>query len=69
MKMMSIEELMNFWWQKAYEIAKEDNPNVKEKRALFIEAYTSYLFYEEAYEKHSDEAIREAEYRLGKSED
>lgn len=69
MKMMSVEELMNFWWYKAYEIAKEDNLNVKEKRALFIEAYTSYLFYEEAYEKHSDEAIREAEYRLGKSED
>lgn len=69
MKMMSVEELMNFWWYKAYEIAKENNPNVKEKRALFIEAYTSYLFYEEAYEKHSDEAIREAEYRLGKSED
>lgn len=69
MKMMSLEELMYFWRQKAYEIAKEDMPDKKYKRALFIEAYTSYLFYEEAYEKHSDEAIREANIRLGISED
>lgn len=69
MKMMSVEEMMNFWWYKAYEIAKEDNPNGKEQRAVFIEAYTSYLFYKEAYEEHYDEAVEEADYRLGISED
>lgn len=69
MKMMSVEEMMDFWSQKAYEIASEDNPNEKEQRALLIEAYTSYLFYKEAYYEHYDEASRVADFRLGISED
>lgn len=69
MEMMSVEELMEFWSQKAYEISSEDSLNKKEQYALFIEAYTSYLFYKEAYEDHYEEAREQAEYRLGKSED
>ncbi|QSN68508.1 hypothetical protein JTZ62_04950 [Mammaliicoccus sciuri] len=69
MKMMSVEELMGFWSDKAYKIAGDDSLNYKEQRCLFIEAYASYLFYKEAYEEHYEEAREQANYILGISED
>lgn len=64
MEPMSIEELKDYWRDKADEIASDENLDMKAKHYLFRDAYETFLFYREAVNKYEDEARDEA-IRLG----
>lgn len=61
MEQMNLDELMNYWEEKARDIASDESLNYKERYYEFIDAYTTYLFYrnavDEIYEEAQDVAI------------
>lgn len=56
MEQMNLDELMNYWEEKARDIASDESLNYKERYYEFIDAYTTYLFYRNAVDEFYEEA-------------
>ena len=61
MNMMTVEEMRDYWLEKADNIASDKDLNYKVRYSTFIEAYTTYLFYKDAVEEYYEYAHGVAE--------
>lgn len=60
MELMTLDELMNYWLDKAENIAFDRSLNYKDRYYQFVDAYTTYLFYHNAVSEFEGQAKEEA---------
>lgn len=60
MELMTLDELMNYWLDKAEDIVFDKSLNYKDRYYQFLDAYTTYLFYHNAIGEFEEQAKEEA---------
>lgn len=60
MEPMTLDELMEYWLDKAEDIVFDRSLDYKDRYYQFVDAYTTYLFYRNAVNELYDEAKGEA---------
>lgn len=65
MEPMTLDELMNYWLDKAEDIVFDKSLYYKDRYYQFLDAYTTYLFYHNATGEFEEEAKEEATSYVG----